>query len=153
MIKLNVPVVAQKKSSTCWHAAAEMLWLYAQSKTGRAGPMNTLINNWDQNIAVSPGQFVTLAQKVGLKAIPNANHKNHTEESLTRLLNANGPAWCAGGWYGLKHIIVLTGVDKTHVNINDPDRGRKRRETIAWFNQKLDAHVAGCMMAKDPKRY
>jgi hypothetical protein len=72
---------------------------------------------------------------------------------LEALLKTHGPIWCAGFWYGPGHIIVLTGVDTGIVLLNDPDGGKPKLGTIAWFNQKLSSQISGCMMVKDSKRY
>lgn len=150
MVKLNVPLVAQRKSDTCWHASAQMLWYYSQGQSGRQGPMNTISDNWNNNRPVTPADFIKLAQNVGLMSL--ADKDSFSEQGLEGLLRQHGPIWCAGFWYGLGHIIVLTGVDKGEVFLNDPDQGKAKTGTLAWFNEKL-AKVAGRMMVKDPSRY
>ncbi len=152
MYKLSVPLEAQQKNSTCWHASALMIWRYSQIKSGRQGPMNTLVNKWVANNTITPPEFINLAEKVGLIRIPNVS-KNHNEASLEVLLKNYGPIWCAGFWYGPGHIIVLTGVDNGIVMLNDPDGGKPKMGKLSWFNEKLASDIVGCMMAKDPKRY
>ena len=152
MYKLTVPLQAQKMNSTCWHASASMIWGYSQKKTGRAGPMDTLTKKWEINQTITPPEFINLAEKVGLIKVPNVT-KIHSESSLEVLLRQWGPLWCAGHWYGVGHIIVLTGVDTGIVHLNDPDGGKPKMGSIDWFNDKLASQVVGCLMAKDPKRY
>lgn len=151
MIRLAVPLVAQGKDKTCWHASATMLWLYSQSLTKRAGPMCTLTDKWSKNEAVYPQEFITLAKRAGLAAISIANY--HTAADLEVLLKKHGPIWCAGYWYGVGHIIVLTGIESGTVYLNDPDQGKEKTGTIAWFNEKLSSQLSGCMMVKDASRY
>ena len=67
---LDVPVVAQSQTMSCWHAAAEMIWFYSQKQTKRHGPMFTLISEWVANSGVTVSDFVRLAKAVGLKAVP-----------------------------------------------------------------------------------
>lgn len=152
MYKLSVPLEAQQKTSTCWHASALMIWRYSQIKTGRAGPMQTLSDKWVKNNTITPLEFINLAKKVGLVAISGTSNKSHTASSLEGLLKAHGPIWCAGYWYGLGHVIVLTGVDTSMVFLNDPDGGKPKTGSLSWFNTKLASQYAGCMMAKDPSR-
>ena len=151
MYKLSVPLEAQRKNSTCWHASALMIWRYSQITSGRAGPMYSLSEKWGRNETISPPEFITLAKNVGLVELPLAN--NHTASSLEAWLKAHGPIWCAGYWYGPGHVIVLTGVDTGIALLNDPDGGKPKLGTIAWFNQKLASQIPGCMMIKDSKRY
>ncbi|HWK02011.1 MAG TPA: papain-like cysteine protease family protein [Puia sp.] len=151
-VKLDVPTVAQTSNNTCWHASASMVWLYSQSVTGRQGPMNTLANKWGNDQGASPSDFISLAQKAGMKSVwprPAVYDSNNLEQ----LLRKYGPLWCAGRWYGPKHIIVLTGVNGNIVYLNDPANGGKKVNVISWFNDKLDNHVDGCIMYKDPMAY
>lgn len=150
MIKLNVPLEAQRKSLTCWHASALMIWYYWQGKSGRSGPMHSLADNWADNKILLFADFSKIAKNVGLMPLPDKD--SFTEQSLEDLLRTYGPIFCAGVWYGPGHAIVLTGVDSGEVYINDPDQGKAKKETIAWFNQKL-LKCKDRMMVKDPKRY
>jgi hypothetical protein len=153
MIKLDVPVLAQEKANCCWHTSANMIWLYSQSQTKRQGPMFTIPDKYAQadTVGLFPQEFITLAKNVGLKALPIKNQ--HTEADLAKHLKDGGPVWCAGYWFGVGHIIVLTGVDGGKVFFNDPDQGKKKEGTLNWFNSKLAGQLPGCMMVKDPQRY
>ena len=152
MIKLSVPLAAQSKNNTCWHASAWMIWRYHQNLTGRVGPMNTLRLKWMNNNAIHPKEFIKLAGKVGL-INSNGNSGNHSSDNLESILKTRGPIWCAGYWYGLGHVIVLTGVDKNNVFLNDPDGGKRKTGSLTWFNEKLASQFQGCMMVKNPKSY
>lgn len=152
MYKLSVPLEAQSKSDTCWHASAFMIWRYWQSVTHRQGPMNTLANKWEHNKPIQPTEFIALAEKVGLIRIPTVT-KQHSASELEVLLRKYGPIWCAGYWYGPGHIIVLTGVDGDTLFFNDPDGGVTKTGSVKWFNEKIASDVVGCMMAKDQDRY
>ncbi len=152
-IQLDVPLEAQEKSSCCWHTSAHMIWLYWQQNGKGAGPMNTVAAKYDvaDKVGLYPAEFITLAEKVGLYKLPVKNQ--HTEEDLHNYLTAGGPVWCAGYWFGVGHIIVLTGVGKGNVYFNDPDKGVKKEGTVKWFNEKLASQLPGCLMVKDPGRY
>ena len=150
MVKLKVPLVAQTKNMSCWNASAQMIWYWSQSQTQRSGPMNTLGDKFTENNGVQVEDFIKLAKTVGMMPLPDQD--SYTEKKLEALLRANGPIWCAGFWFGFGHIVVLTGVDTGKIFFNDPDQGKAKEGTIAWFNEKL-AKVTGRMMVKDPKRY
>lgn len=150
---LKVPTVAQTRTMSCWHASAEMIWLYWQGVTGRQGPMWTLPKVWQDNkgLTVTVADFIKLAQAVGLKAVPR--RKSYKSADLIDMLKSYGPIWCAGTWYGFGHVIVLTGVTDNTVHINDPDGAMKKTGTVAWFNEKMMNHLDGCFMHKDPQAY
>ena len=142
-IKLNVPLVSQKRKMSCWYAAVCMVAYFRE-----AGPRLGLPDKWNANSGINLKDFTKLAQAEGLVAVRSPANKL-TEQQLEVLLRNNGPIWCAGKWDGAPHIVVLTGVEKGKVYINDPSPSKgKRVETLEWFNQKLDNHVQGCMMYK-----
>lgn len=150
LLKLDVPVIAQTSSDTCWHASALMVWYYSQNQTGRQGPMNTLADSWVKNKPITdwPG----LARVVGLKDVSTVK-KQYTSDDLFNLLTAHGPLWSAGNWFGVGHIIVLTGVDGETIYFNDPDGGKKKTALVSWFNTKLFNPWPDCLQCKDPDRY
>ena len=142
-VKLNVPLVNQLRNMSCWYASACMVAYFRE-----AGPRLGLPDKWNANTGINLNDFIKLAQAEGLISIRSPT-SNLTEQHLEVLLRNNGPIWCAGRWDGLPHIVVLTGVEKGKVYINDPSPVKgKRVETLAWFNQKLDKHVQNCMMYK-----
>lgn len=152
-IRLDVPLAAQEKDNCCWHTSAYMIWLYWQQHGKGAGPMNTIASSYAvaDTEGIGPALFITLAQKVGLKALPVKNQ--HTEADLYGYLDSGGPVWSAGYWFGPGHIIVLTGVEKGNVYFNDPDGGVKKQGTVKWFNEKLAGQLPGCLMIKDQAAY
>lgn len=150
-IKLDVPVLAQELSDCCWHTSAMMIWQYWQGQSGRQGPMNTLGPVYTANTGLTPQAFITLAKTAGLKAVPD--HKTWQSGTLRLALRDRGPLWCAGYWFGVGHIIVLTGVDGEKIYFNDPDQGVKKEATVHWFNTKLANGITGCVMQKDQAAY
>ncbi|MBC7665202.1 MAG: hypothetical protein H7276_15690 [Caulobacter sp.] len=152
-IRLDVPTAAQEKDYCCWHTGAYMIWLYWQGQSGRQGPMNTVASSYEaaDTSGLDYGQFITLAQKVGLNYIKVKNQ--HSEDDLARYLENYGPVWSCGTWFGPDHVIVLTGVAPGKVYFNDPDGGVKREGTVKWFNEKLYTQCRGCLMVKDKDAY
>jgi ABC-type bacteriocin/lantibiotic exporter with double-glycine peptidase domain len=152
-IKLDVPLLAQEKANCCWHTAAMMIWRYHQQQTRRQGPMHTVPEAYSR-ADTEPlywAEFITLAKNVGMLSYPMAN--NYTADNLKKMMTEYGPLWCCGMWYGVCHVIVLTGVEGGTVYLNDPDRGVKKTGTINWFNQKLYSGANCSIMVKDPARY
>ena len=134
-------MVVQLRNMSCWYASACMVNYFHE-----AGPRLGIPQKWEDNHGISIPDFVVLAKNENLQPL-NAATGNFTEQQLENHLKAYGPIWCAGRWDGLPHIVVLTGVENGSVYINDPNPAKRERvESLAWFNQKLDGHVAGCMM-------
>jgi hypothetical protein len=146
----SVPIIVQSKSKNCWHAGASMIWAYWQGVTGRQGPMNTEAAEWEDNKGIS--DCIALGEKTGLVPIIHRPWYYSTK-SIELLLRNYGPLWCAGYWYGLPHIIVLTGVDEDFIFLNDPGDGIRKTETVSWFNMHLANHIDGCLLYKDPSAY
>ena len=158
VLLLDVPRVAQAQNMSCWHASAFMLWRYSQMKTGRQGPMNTLLETYEDNTGITPPEFIQLAKKVGLKAAHGKESGGaYSADSLEKLLRSSGPVWCAGYWYGPGHVMVLTGItsvaSSATVYFNDPDRGVQKTGTLKWFNEKVASAYSDCLMVKDPSAY
>ena len=152
-IKLDVPTLAQEKPMCCWHTSAMMIWQYWQTKTGRAGPMNTVspVYEADKGLSTNAQSLIVMARTTGLAELPTKNTFSNAD--LYALLKQCGPLWCAGTWYGFGHVIVLTGVDAGVVYLNDPDKGVKKDGTLDWFNAKLMNSLKGCLMYKNPEAY
>ncbi len=128
---------------SCWYASVCMVAYFRE-----AGPRRGLPEKWKANTGINIPSFVALAKGEGMTAV-RLPSKQYTEQQLETILRNYGPVWCAGRWDGVPHIVVLTGVDKGKVYINDPNPAKgKREETLEWFNQKLDSHVPNCMMFK-----
>lgn len=156
---LDVPRIAQANSMSCWHASATMLWRYSQTKTGRQGPMHTLLEKYQDNTGIYPSDFIRLAKNVGLISVHDTSKSCtvYSPESLIPLLKLHGPIWCAGKWFGFGHVMVLRGGSFTStsstVHFNDPAGGVPQRGNIEWFNEKLSSESSGCLMVKDPTAY
>ena len=148
----DVPAEAQTSSNTCWHTSSLMIWYYWQMVSGRQGPMNTLAGKWSANSPVTISDFVSLAAKVGLAKVIERK-SSYTAKNIENMLIRFGPLWCAGFWFGLGHIIVLTGISGNEIYFNDPDGGIKKKGSVAWFNSKLSGEIDGCLMYKDSNAY
>ena len=144
-LKLKVPLVAQDKSMSCWYASACMVAYYFE-----AGPRLGLPQKYAANAGISPklGDIIALAKTEHLTPVL-ASNRNWTAADLERALGDFGPLWCAGFWYGPGHVVVVTGVEGDTVHINDPDGGRAKTGTLAWFNQSLGKMWPDCMLRRD----
>ncbi|MBT0956686.1 hypothetical protein IV417_04760 [Alphaproteobacteria bacterium KMM 3653] len=126
---------------SCWYASACMVAYYRSP-----GPRQGLPAKWAANTGITLADFSSLAAAEGLKSLltPAADL---TENQLETILANNGPIWSAGFWDGVGHIVVLTGVDKGRVFINDPSPTvGAREESLAWYNAKLAKPGANVMM-------
>ena len=135
-IRLDVPLVCQNRSRSCWYAAACMVSYYRE-----AGPRPGLKDVWDDNRRLMPDQIDRLIQAENLSVFPHPVTGRFSGPDLYAALLRVGPLWCGGKWYGNGHVIVLTGVDSNYVYFNDPEpmgEGTKdEREPISWFNDNL----------------
>lgn len=149
-LQLDVPLVGQRLSDECWYVSACMLAYYQE-----AGPRLGLPKVWAANNGITPADFARLAAVEGLEAVPMPSGTHSvTNWDIFRWLVLYGPLWAAGYWYGVGHVIVITGIAGDTVHFNDPDDqaggddGRRATETVAWFNQKLAWDVDACLMYK-----
>ena len=143
-IKLEVPLVSQRRTNSCWYASACMVAYYREQ-----GPRLGLPERWAANTGIGIADFVRLAKAEGLSSIPFPAWSTLSARLLEMVVGYCGPIWCAGQWDGVPHIVVLTGVADGNVYINDPAPctvGARRIETAAWFRERLDSHVRNCML-------
>ena len=146
-IRLDVPKVAQARQMSCWYAAVCMVNYYFE-----VGPRQGLPQVWKDNKGITPARFVDLAKNEGLADATTFRGAANTygQIQLYLALYWLGPLWCAGSWFGFKHIIVLTGVKGGEVIINDPDGGVEKTNTVDWFNRKIDHGVDNHLMCRKP---
>ncbi len=139
-VYINVPLIKQEKSMSCWHASARMIWAYKYKQC-----INPLSKVFTANTGVSTAQFVQLAKTLGLETVPSIN-MSYSWSALAELLRKHGPLWAAGYWYGVPHIVVITGVEPNgKVYINDP-AGVKKIHDIKFFNEKVASDVPNPLM-------
>ncbi|WP_165354553.1 papain-like cysteine protease family protein [Tropicimonas sp. IMCC6043] len=146
-IRLNVPLLAQSRTMSCWYAAVCMVNYYWE-----AGPRLGLPRVFEANSGISPAQHRELARNENLAQLNSASHE-FTASSLIATVRQYGPIWADGDWYGVAHIIVVTGASTEGdgggtVFLNDPDGGVAREGTIEWFNRE---RWRGGMMVRDPR--
>ena len=151
-IQLAVSPLAQPKSDVCWHTAAQMIFNFHQSKSLKQGPMNTIGVYYSANKGITVADFALLAEKAEL--VPLNYPSVITTEFLANILRNYGPIWTPGFWYGIGHIIVVTGVIANNVLFIDPDGGISKVWNIDKFNEKLAKRSSGArMMVYNPDGY
>ena len=137
---MNVPLIKQEKTMSCWHASARMIWGYKYKQC-----INPLSKTFSVNSGLSPSGFIILAKSLGLESVPLVN-MSYSWVALADLLKLHGPLWVAGYWYGPAHIIVVTGVSPDgKVYINDPS-GVKKVADMLFFNTKIASNVSNPIM-------
>jgi len=67
-VYVNVPLIRQEKSMSCWHASARMIWAFKYKQC-----INPLNKTYQANTGVTPDQFVQLAKTLGLETVPRIN--------------------------------------------------------------------------------
>jgi len=138
---ITVPMIRQEKQQSCWHASARMLWAFKHRQS-----IDPLSNVFQANTGVSPAQFVDLARELGLKTVPEIN-MSYPWNGVDDLLRRHGPLWAAGRWYGVNHIVVVTGVDPDGtLYVNDPGTGRRRIHDMRFFNDRIANTVRNPIM-------
>lgn len=146
-VKLNVPLVPQSLSMSCWYAAACMVSYYFA-----AGPRQGIHSVWIANQGLQFSDVPKLARIEGLSQLQSASHE-FSPASMIATLSRYGPIWAAGQWFGYGHVIVITGADDRNagnIYYNDPEHGGSRNtNTIAWYNEK---RVRGLQYVKDMSR-
>lgn len=136
----NVPLIKQEKNMSCWHASARMIWAFKNYQS-----INPLPNLYDKNSGASLGDFIRLANELGLESVKEII-QSYTWEYFAELLRRHGPLWVAGYWYGFAHIMVLTGVEPDGtVYFNDP-AGIRRVHNMAFLNNKIAFDVSNPIM-------
>ena len=137
---LNVPLIRQEKTMSCWHASARMIWAFKYKQC-----INPMHSTYQANTGINPSQFVALAKTLGLESVPQIN-MSYSWRAVAELLRQHGPLWVAGYWYGAPHIIVVTGVEPDgKLYVNDPGGGLKVHD-IAFFNEKIASDVNNPIM-------
>ena len=146
---LKVPLIPQKKSMSCWYAAACMVNAYFEH-----GPRYGIPGEWTNNTGLAFADFDTLAKNENLTYIGSSNHK-FTAETLIKALGTYGPILCSGKWKGYGHAVTITGCSTEGagngtVYYNDPepkDQGSTAQISMDDFNAN---RLLGLMLIRDP---
>lgn len=141
---MHVPLIAQKKSMTCWYASACMVKCYK-----RVQPVTGLPDYYKDNLGLQPLEVTKLAKKEGFEIIQNVRNK-FTVVTLINLLTAHGPLWANTTSKQLnQHAIVLVGASDEYgppeVLFNDPGPvgvGEKAKTLpLEEMNEQLGAQL------------
>jgi hypothetical protein len=131
-VRLDVPLIGQAREMDCWYAAVNMV-----CKFHVEGPRNGVPSAWKANGGLPFEDFATLASGEHLVPVTRDRSFEWSDAELARVLSEHGPIWAWGRWFGASHIVVITGVDRGKVLINDPDGPKKHEFGLVEFNQKL----------------
>lgn len=135
-VRLDVPLIGQVRDKDCWYAAVNMV-----CKFHVEGPRNGVPTAWRNDEGLPFADFSTLARGEHLIPLKYPQGFMCTEENLSAALKAWGPIWAWGMWFGASHIVVLTGVERGTVFMNDPDGPRRKEMGLADFNTKLERRL------------
>lgn len=132
VVRLSVPLIRQAQTRDCWYAAVNMVCKYHV-----AGPRNGVPSAWMANKGLPFPDFSTLAAGEHLVPIVFPAAYDWKDAELAKILREDGPIWAWGYWFGQSHIVVVTGIDKGQVLVNDPDGPAARQFSITDFNRKV----------------
>ena len=131
-VRLNVPLIPQQRSMSCWYACVCMVKYYVEM-----GPRYGNPDAWHANTGLGLEQVRALAKTENLDFLNSATH-DFTAVTMMVTLSFRGPIWAAGEYDGYGHVMVITGAkDDGTLFFNDPEHGGSRREhSVSWFNKK-----------------
>jgi hypothetical protein len=119
----NVPLIPQTLDMACWYASAQMLitWRQGQTKScelAHPDPSDDprLVSIYKSNTGLGLTQVTMLAKDLGLEETPRMTPTLQTVETW---LQRYGPLWFAGLWPS-GHVVVVTGINASGIQINDP---------------------------------
>jgi uncharacterized protein YvpB len=142
-VLLDVPLIAQTKSRSCWHACIRMVKEYAGIVTTKGLQRTARLQHaWNTNVGVT--DYTGLAKAEGFKLLSH-NRPLYTVESLSNTLQEYGPLWTnTTDGTSYQHAVVITGVsnemDAEEVYFNDPwpiDSGTSSIKTLKDFNNMV----------------
>ena len=131
-IRLDVPLVGQVRSMSCWYACSCMIAYYRHP-----GPRLGIPEAWEANTGLSHDQWPELAANEGHREVPWPHAGAWSSATLEQALRIYGPLLAHGRFYHAGHVIVITGVDGDTIRLNDPWEPQRKTNTIAWFNTNL----------------
>jgi ABC-type bacteriocin/lantibiotic exporter with double-glycine peptidase domain len=140
-MKFNVPYIRQTGPNDCWHAAIRMIYAYKKKASFNPAPS---LYKADAGLEPNCAGVAALAKDTGMRPVPIKPCCSAQE--LEASLRQYGPLWLPlQGPFG--HVVVLTGVEKGKLYINDPAwlanpsaENRKERDMV-WFNQYFDSRT------------
>ena len=146
----KVPLIPQRRSMSCWYAAACMIGQYYE-----VGPRFGVPGVWVADEGLNINDIDVLARNENLVVLPLAHH-DFSAESLIATLTHWGPLLCSHNWLGNGHTVALTGCtthgsDGESVYFNDPEPmnvgTRGANVSIKTFNEH---RLRGLLLARDP---
>ena len=121
----NVPgmdpkaLIAQQHDMSCWYASARMLihWKMNQRRQSIADLIPPELDAQcvalrDANFGINNSQIITMAKRLGLRAIPPMSP---TPQAIEQWLRLYGPLWTNGK----THIVVIAGINGDNVQVFD----------------------------------
>jgi ABC-type bacteriocin/lantibiotic exporter with double-glycine peptidase domain len=140
-MQLNVPYIRQTSAMDCWHAAVRMIYAYKKKMSPNPAP-SLYQSGGGLAQAQNCASVAAMARQIGMQAVPL---QPANEKQLEAALTQYGPLWLpltdASGKRD-PHIVVLTGVEKGKLYINDPaepsnvsQQDNKKVRDWTWFCQ------------------
>jgi hypothetical protein len=140
-LMLDVPLIPQTKTNSCWHASIRMVKAYAGVATKTGVQKNQSFQKaWVNDVGTR--DYTGLAHVEEFKML-SAYRPKYTVESLLNTLRRFGPIWVnTTDGFTWQHAVVITGVSNEmggdEVFINDPwpiDTGTSDVKSLVDFNK------------------
>lgn len=142
----GMKLIPQSMTMSCWYASAQMLiqWRRNRTQSSERGIIDpsedaACAKIRDDNGGILNPQIVTMARRLGLRAVPPMSP---SEAAIESWLKTYGPLWVNGK----SHIVVIAGIQSGRVQVYDPapvGMGRIDWRTLA------DWYVGGSVSARD----
>jgi hypothetical protein len=149
---VDVSLIPQSKSMSCWAAASAMLlgWKRSMSIAEYNVALEAganCVNAFNQNLGVSSAEIVNLARTLKFET---EAPKNFSTQGWHDLLKEHGPLWVGTAifdqQYVFRHVRVVRGIQgdgssSTELLILDPSpigSGREYRTSVAQFALELE---------------
>ena len=134
-LELNVPLIAQDKTMSCWHASYRMLHAYKYKSS--VNPLNEV---YSSNSGAYPSDFRQLAKEFGVKII-HGIPATLSYEYFFEFFTKNQPVMMIWYWKsGGGHAVVAHGGDGENLLIRDPSpigTGSRAKISLQTINSRL----------------
>lgn len=172
----DVRLIGQPTGDTCWLTAAEMVWEYFSSGSGKSivtistyDPVKEIENYqkslsgknlaqtlfdlaWNQKKGIQPTE-TDMLKYYGLTAVKPPDDGVWNCWTIFHLLERFGPLWVGGKWgFGFKHAITITGANTNtgQIYYNDPqpvEKGSRKYWEETTMRARLARSEGGTVMA------
>jgi len=141
-VVLDVPLLAQAKTNSCWFACLRMINAYFGAPTTNPFP-----KLFEKNRTLPEAKLPEFAQKVGMTFL-EPDHAYDTA-GLQAVLRTRGPIYAPAAWFGKLHVVVLRSCrDDGSIELNDPLEDVAQISYVDDMAEFTKGYLQ-CLMVKD----